>query len=83
MRPKKDDIVNAALQTVSYAANAAIHSTMKVSLGTIAFGRDMTMNILVIADFKLSRDLKEVLIKKNLMRENRRHISHDYQNRRC
>jgi len=76
---EREDMVNTALQTASYAAKAAIHSTMKLSPGAIAFGRDMLLNIPVIADFEHLRNLKEALINKNLLRENRRRVSHDYQ----
>ena len=72
-------MINKALQTASYAAKATIHSTMRLSPGAIAFGRDMVLDIPVIADLKLLSEYKEALINKNLIRENRKRISHDYQ----
>ena len=43
-------IVNTALQTVVYSARTAIHSTLKISPGALAFHRDMLLNIPIIAD---------------------------------
>ena len=74
-----EDMVNTALQTASHAAKTAIHSTMKLSPGAMCFGRDMILDIPVIADFQLLQQRKEALINKNLMHENRKRVSHDYQ----
>ena len=73
-----DDLINTALQTASYAAKAAIHSTMKLSPGAMCFSRDMVLNIPVLADFRLLQQRKEAVIRYNLLNENRKRISYDY-----
>ena len=73
-----DDIINTSLQTASYAAKAAIHSTMKLSPGAMAFSRDMLLNIPILADFRLLQQRKEAVIRYNLLKENKKRISYDY-----
>ena len=73
-----DDLINTALQTASYAAKAAIHSTMKLSPGAMCFSRDMLLNIPVLADFRLLQQRKEAVIQYNLLNENKKRISYDY-----
>jgi transposase InsO family protein len=68
-----------ATQTAAYAARAAIHSTMKLSPGSIAFHRDMILNIPLLVDFELLRQRRQALIDKNLIRANAKRIDHDYQ----
>lgn len=74
-----EDMINTALQTASCAAKSTIHSTMKLSPGAVCFGHDMTLEIPAITKFQLLQQCKEALIDKNLMRENRKRISHDCQ----
>ena len=71
-------IVDSALQTASFSARAAIHSTMGVTPGAVAFSRDMLLNIPFIADLQLLKDKREQLIHEQLLRSNRSRISHDY-----
>ena len=71
--------VDTALQTAAYAARTALHTTMKVSPGSIAFHRDMILNILLIVDFELLRQRRQALIDRNLLRANAKRIDHDYQ----
>ena len=59
--------VDTALQTAAYAARAAMHTTMKMSPGSMAFHRDMIMNIPLIVDFELLRQWRQALIDKNLV----------------
>ena len=46
-------IVDTALQTAVHSACTAIHSTLKISPGALAFHRDMLLNIPLIADLQL------------------------------
>ena len=82
--PPNDDhqaaaTVDRALAIASYAVRASIHRTLQLSPGAIVFGRDMILNIPIVADFELLRERKQTIIDENLMRENRRRISYDYQ----
>ena len=72
-------LVDTALQTAAYSARTAIHTTLKISPGALAFHRDMLLNIPVFADLQLLRDNRQALIDKQLMLANRSRISHDYQ----
>ena len=72
-------LVDTALQTAVYSARTAIHSTLKISLGALAFHRDMLLNIPLIADLRLLRYNRQALINQQLMHANRILVSHDYQ----
>jgi len=75
----KEDLINTALQTASCANKATMHSTMKVSPGAAAFSRNMIINVPMLADFRLLKARREAVINYNLLRENKKRISHDYQ----
>ena len=49
-------VVDRALAMASYAIRTAIHRTLKLSPGAIVFGRDMILNIPLIADFQQLRE---------------------------
>jgi hypothetical protein len=72
-------IIDTALQTTAYSARAAIHSTFKISPGTLVFHRDMILDIPLVADLELIRQRRQALIDEQHVRQNRRRISHDYQ----
>ena len=72
-------LIDTALSTAAYSARAAIHSTLKISPGALVFHRDMVLDIPIIADLHLLQQQRQALIDRNLMRANRRRISHDYQ----
>jgi transposase InsO family protein len=72
-------LIDTALSTAAYSARAAIHSTLKISPGALVFHRDMILDIPIIADLHLLQQQRQALIDKNLLRANRRRISHDYQ----
>ena len=72
-------IIDTALQTAAYAVRATMHTTMKLSPGAMVFSRDMILNIPIVADFELLKQRKQALIHENLLRENRKRISYDYQ----
>ena len=52
---------------------------MGILPGALAFGRDMILNIPIIADLELLRQRRQVLIDRNLVAANSRRISYDYQ----
>ena len=69
-----EERVNSALQTAAYAARTAMHTTMKESPGTLAFHRDMLLNIPLLVDFELIRQRRQALIDKNLLRANAKRV---------
>ncbi len=71
--------IQSALQTAAYAARTAIHTTMKMAPGSMAFHRDMILNIPLIVDFELLRQRRQDLIDKSLIKANAKRIDFDYQ----
>ncbi|CAB9507058.1 Retrotransposon protein [Seminavis robusta] len=71
--------IDSALQTAASAARTAMHTTMKLSPGSMAFHRDMILNIPLIVDFELLRQRRQALIDRNLLRANAKRIDFDYQ----
>ena len=64
------DLVDEALSTASHALRMAVTRLLGASPGAITFGRDMLLDIPVIADWQLIRDKRQVLINENLCRQN-------------
>jgi hypothetical protein len=71
--------LDCALATTAYAARASLHATLGASPGSIAFNRDMLLDIPVIADLQLLKDKRQRIIEKNLLVANKARVSHDYQ----
>jgi transposase InsO family protein len=72
-------LMDTALQTAAYATRVATHGTLKISPGAMIFQRDMILDIPIVADLELLRQRRQAAIDTNLIRANRRRISHDYQ----
>jgi transposase InsO family protein len=72
-------VIDTALSAAAYSMQSAIHSTLKISPGALVFHRDMFLDVPIIADLHLLQQQRQALINKNLMRANRKRISHDYQ----
>lgn len=72
------EIVDSVLAAAQYAVRTAVHSTFKVSPGTIVFGRDMFLPVPMLTDFELLRTRRQALIDDNNRRENLRRNFKDY-----
>jgi len=72
-------IMDTALQTAAYSARAAIHGSLRISPGALAFHRDMILDMPLIADLLLLGQRRQALIDHRLLEANRRRISYDYQ----
>jgi hypothetical protein len=72
------ELVDSALATAAHAARTAFHSTLKTSPGALVFGRDMLIDIPVLADLQLLKDQRQQVIDKNLERANCKQVSIDY-----
>jgi hypothetical protein len=72
-------IIDTALQTAAYSARTAIHSTLKITPGSLAFHRDMLLDIPLIADLHLLQQKRQALVDERVFQANRVRISHDYQ----
>jgi hypothetical protein len=66
------EYINAALSITMHAMRAATHSTLGSSPGSLAFNRDMFLNIPLIADWHTITQSREHLINENLIRENQK-----------
>jgi hypothetical protein len=74
-----NQLIDSALQTVAYTARAAVHSTMKMSPGSLVFHQDMILDIPLQADLYALQEHRQLLVNKNLINANRKRISHDYE----
>jgi hypothetical protein len=72
------EYINEALSIDMHAMRAAIHSTMGSSPGSLAFNRDMFLNIPLIADWHMITQSQEHLINENLIRENQKRCHYNY-----
>jgi hypothetical protein len=69
--PAANNVIDTALATASYASQAAVHCTL--------FCHDMFLDIPLLADLETIRNKRQVLINKNLRRQNLKCLSFDYQ----
>jgi transposase InsO family protein len=74
-----NQMVDTALANCLYATRAAFHSSLHGSPGSLAFGRDMVLDIPVIADWLTIQQHRQQLIDQRLVTANRKRISYDYQ----
>ena len=73
-----NDMVDSALATAQHAMRASVSTTLGTSPGTGVFGRDMFLNIPLIADWNLLAQRREQLVNENLRRQNRNRRRYDY-----
>jgi transposase InsO family protein len=72
-------VIEETLATAMHACRCACsHSLSYNSPGAIAFGRDMFMDIPLIADIIAIRNNRQLLVDKRLIRANAKRIRHDY-----
>ena len=55
-------LVDTALATCMFATRATVHGALKTTPGSIAFHRDMILNIPIIADLQLLRQHRQQLV---------------------
>ena len=70
--------MDTALANCLFATRTALHSSLKASPGSLAFGRDMILDIPLIADWQLIRERRQQLIDQRLIAANRKRFSYDY-----
>lgn len=71
-------LMKKAISACVHATQCVVNHTMQHSPGEIVYGRDMFMDIPVIADLKAIRERRQLLIDKNLRRQNRRRYEYHY-----
>ena len=71
-------LVDEALATAQLALRSAVSKTLGSSPGGLAFHRDMFLDIPLLADWQLVQQKRQILIDKNLRRQNAKRRSFDY-----
>ena len=71
-------LVDRALANCLFATRSVVHSGLQSTPGALAFGRDMILDIPMVADWNLIRQHRQQLVDKRLLAANRRRFSHDY-----
>ena len=71
-------LVDTAIANAVFAARATVHSALQTTPGGLAFGRDMVLDIPLIADLELIRQKRQQLIDNRLIAANRQRFSYDY-----
>jgi hypothetical protein len=74
-----NQMVDTALANCLYATRTAFHSSLRGTPGSLAFGRDMVLDIPVIADWLTIQQHRQQLIDQRLIAANRKKFSYDYQ----
>jgi hypothetical protein len=71
-------LVDTALANAVFAARAAVHGSLKASPGSLVYGRDMILDIPVLADWNYIRQHRQQLVDKRLIEANRKRFAYDY-----
>ena len=72
-------VIEETLATAMHACRCACSASLGYeSPGSLAFGRDMFMDIPLIADIIAIKNNRQLLVDRRLMRENAKRIRHDY-----
>jgi transposase InsO family protein len=74
-----NEMIDVALANCLYATRATIHESLNGSPGSLTFGRDMVLDIPVIADWLTIQQNRQQLIDQRLIASNRKKFSYDYQ----
>jgi hypothetical protein len=73
-----NQLVDTAIANAMYATRATVHSALKTTPGAMAFGRDMLLDIPLIADLQLIQTRQQQLINDRLIVANHKQFSYDY-----
>ena len=73
-----DAYIDSLLSDVIHGVRSTVHSTFRISPGSLVFNRDMILPIPIHADFAALRNRRQDLIDRNAIRENNKRIHHDY-----
>ncbi|GAX21143.1 hypothetical protein FisN_UnNu089, partial [Fistulifera solaris] len=71
-------MVDTALANCMYAIRASLHSGLKATPGSLVFGRDMLLDLPVVADWINIQQHRQQLIDKRMILANRKRFSYDY-----
>ena len=71
-------IMDQAIATCVHAHRSAVNSTLQCSPGSLVFGRDMFVDVPLIADLVAIRNQRQLIIDKNLIRHNRKRYDYHF-----
>ena len=72
------NLVDDALATTMFAMRATISTVLKASPGSLAFNRDMLLNVPLVADWHTIHLHREHLVNDTLLKANAKRINYDY-----
>ena len=72
------ELIDSCLAAASRALRSAVHSTLNISPGALAFHRDMLLPIPIMANYNLIRERRQAVIDDNNRRANLRRRFKDY-----
>ena len=73
------DIMDDALATAMHAMRTVVATSLGSTPGALAFGRDMLLNVPLVADWKAITHAREQKVNENLRRVNAKRRSYDYE----
>ncbi|CAJ1941780.1 unnamed protein product [Cylindrotheca closterium] len=74
-----EQLVDTAIANAVYAHRCSYHGTITATPGSLAFHRDMILDLPMQADLQLIQQHRQQLIDKELIRANCRRFAYDYQ----
>ena len=74
-----NNLVETALANVLYATRATIHSALNTTPGALVFGRDMILNIPLVADLHAIQQRRQQIVDQRLLEANKHRFNYDYQ----
>ena len=72
------EAIDSMLASIVYALRVGVHSVLDSAPGSIAFQRDMILNIPFIVDLTKLRDKRQLIVNRNNARENMSRIDYNY-----
>ncbi len=72
------EAIDSMLASVVYASRVGVRSVLDSTPGSIAFQRDMILNLLFIVDLNGLRDGRQLIVNRNNARENMSRVGYNY-----
>ena len=71
-------VMDNALATAMHSTRCTVSAPIGTSPGALVYGRDMIMDVPLIANLAAIRDGRQPMIDKNLIKQNKKRIEHQY-----
>ena len=73
-----NQLMDNALATAMHATRCSVSSPIRTTPGALVYGRDMIMDVPLIANLTAIRDGRQQMIDENLIRQNKKRIEHHF-----